>query len=67
MSKSARLKALVEMLTGGAQVDAEACYGAYFACFNAAKYYEAHDVLEHVWLKLPIEDGGFFKGLIQFQ
>lgn len=65
MKKSTRLEALVEKLTGHAQIDAADCYRAYFLCFNDTKYYEAHDVLEYVWLKLPSEEGTFFKGLIQ--
>ena len=27
------------------------CYQGYFTCFNAQQYYEAHDVLEHLWLQ----------------
>jgi len=41
-------------------------YTGYFHCFNLRLYYEAHDVLEELWLvdrKAP--DGNFFKGLIQ--
>ena len=27
------------------------CYQGYFrCCFNEGRYYEAHDVLEHLWL-----------------
>ena len=40
-------------------------YRAYFQCWNEQKYYEAHDVLEHVWLNKDSEDDNFFKGLIQ--
>lgn len=63
MSKSTRLEALVKQLSG--HVDTEACYQAYFLCFNDIKYYEAHDVLEYAWLKFPEKGGVFFKGLIQ--
>jgi predicted metal-dependent hydrolase len=42
------------------------CYLAYFLCFNAQEYYEAHDVLEHLWLQREDENHAFFKGLIQF-
>jgi predicted metal-dependent hydrolase len=41
-------------------------YVGYFRCFNAQLYYEAHDVLEEVWL--PIrgqEQAKFYQGLIQ--
>ena len=40
-------------------------YRAYFQCWNERKYYEAHDVLEQVWLTKDTEDDNFFKGLIQ--
>jgi hypothetical protein len=42
-------------------------YRAYFRCWNEQRYYEAHDVLEQVWLKNAIssEDAQYFKGLIQ--
>jgi len=41
-------------------------YTGYFACFNAGLYYEAHDVLEEMWLPVRRSEGGnFFKGLIQ--
>jgi len=41
-------------------------YLGYFTCFNTARYYEAHDVLEDLWLSEPSADSDFFKGLIQF-
>jgi hypothetical protein len=41
------------------------CYLGYFLCFNAAEYYEAHDVLEHLWLQGRGDNYGFYKGLIQ--
>ena len=40
-------------------------YRAYFKCWNEQLYYEAHDVLEQVWLKKDSADDNFFKGLIQ--
>ena len=40
-------------------------YLAYFQCWNEQRYYEAHDVLEHLWLQTDSDDGNFFKGLIQ--
>lgn len=42
-------------------------YLGYFRCFNAGDYYEAHDVLEELWLGEG-KDGAhynFYKGLIQ--
>jgi predicted metal-dependent hydrolase len=40
-------------------------YRAYFECWNAQNYYEAHDVLEQLWLNTDSSDNNFFKGLIQ--
>ena len=44
----------------------EAHYLGFFECFNRQLFYEAHDVLEELWLddrKGP--NGSFYKGLIQ--
>ncbi len=40
-------------------------YRAFFRCWNEQRYYEAHDVLEQLWLKTTSPDADFFKGLIQ--
>jgi len=40
-------------------------YLGYFTCFNAGDYYEAHDVLEHLWLRVRGPEHAFYKGLIQ--
>src|SRR5882724_6160875 len=48
----------------GQELDAH--YLGYFECFNRQMFYEAHDVLEELWL--PDRkgfNGDFFKGLIQ--
>lgn len=38
----------------------------FIACFNSARFHEAHDVLEALWLRdRHGPDGEFFKGLIQ--
>jgi len=41
-------------------------YAGYFHCFNDQQFYEAHDVLENLWLgdKHGV-NGPFYKGLIQ--
>jgi hypothetical protein len=39
-------------------------YRAFFQCWNEQHYYEAHDVLEQLWLNTDRDDN-FFKGLIQ--
>ena len=49
----------------GQELDAH--YLGYFECFNQQLFYEAHDVLEELWL--PARKGPrdlFYKGLIQF-
>ena len=41
-------------------------YRGYFDCFNRGQYFEAHDVLEKLWLAGRREaNGAFYKGLIQ--
>ena len=41
-------------------------YLAYFDCFNRRLFYEAHDVLEDLWLPdRQGPNGDFYKGLIQ--
>ena len=42
-------------------------YAGYFDCFNRGLYYEAHEVLEELWLQdKGGANGAFYKGLIQF-
>src|SRR5215831_12436736 len=48
-----------------ADVATHPCYRAFFDCWNERRYYEAHDVLEQLWLKTNSRDSDFFKGLIQ--
>mgnify|MGYP000380344097 CR=1 FL=1 len=49
---------------GGGRWDAR--YLGWFDCFNRQEFYEAHDVLEDLWLEdRRGPDGDFFKGLIQ--
>jgi hypothetical protein len=41
-------------------------YAGYFELFNQQKFYEAHEVLEHIWLPdRQGPNGAFYKGLIQ--
>ena len=41
-------------------------YAGYFDCFNRGQFYEAHDILEQLWLKdRHGANGAFYKGLIQ--
>ena len=49
----------------GAAAALDPCYLAWFERFNACEYYEAHEVLETLWLRTHDGDRDFFKGLIQ--
>jgi predicted metal-dependent hydrolase len=41
-------------------------YLGYFDCFNRGLFFEAHEILEHIWLKdRNGSNGAFYKGLIQ--
>jgi len=61
--KSARIAAMIESFRGQ---DLDAHYLGYFDCFNRQLFYEAHDVLEDLWLKDKHgPNGAFYKGLIQ--
>ena len=41
-------------------------YAGYFALFNQQKFYEAHDILEDLWLpNRKGANGDYYKGLIQ--
>ena len=65
MKKSDRISALVGRLGPGAATAPDPHYAGYFTCFNAGQYYEAHDVLEHLWLRCRDANALFYKGLIQ--
>lgn len=63
--KSPKVAALIESCHGRAW---PAHYLGYFECFNRQMFYEAHDVLEELWLAEGKHGAnyGFYKGLIQF-
>jgi hypothetical protein len=65
MKKSDRISAFVEQLGGNPASVLDPHYTGFFTCFNARQYYEAHDVLEHLWLQTRDGNHLFFKGLIQ--
>jgi hypothetical protein len=73
MNKGERISRFVESLeTGEARAGTglmadHPYYRAFFQCWNEQQYYEAHDVLEQVWLGNAIspDDAQYFKGLIQ--
>jgi uncharacterized protein len=71
MSKGERISHFVAELAGDDFVPGETevanhpFYRAFFKCWNEQRYYEAHDVLEQLWLKTKSRDADYFKGLIQ--
>jgi predicted metal-dependent hydrolase len=61
--KSAKIAELIERHRGQ---ELSPYYLGYFELFNAQLFYEAHDVLEELWLPIRREpQGDFYKGLIQ--
>jgi predicted metal-dependent hydrolase len=61
--KSGKISAMVAGFQGRGL---DARYLGYFDCFNRELFYEAHDVLEDLWLlDRKGQDGDFYKGLIQ--
>lgn len=61
--KSAKIAQRIQACQGK---DMDAHYLGFFECFNTGYYYEAHDVLEELWLSCRKEPrGDFYKGLIQ--
>jgi predicted metal-dependent hydrolase len=61
--KSVRIAAMIESFRGH---ELDAHYLGYFDCFNRQLFYEAHDVLEDLWLADKHgANGNFYKGLIQ--
>jgi hypothetical protein len=64
---SKKTEKVAALLAGLPPSPRDARYTAYFLCFNRGEYYEAHDVLEHLWLEQPRggTDHRFYQGLIQ--
>src|SRR6266403_4586539 len=61
--KSAKIAALIEGFSGQ---DLDPHYLGYFECFNRQLFYEAHEVLEELWLgQRQRPNALFYKGLIQ--
>jgi predicted metal-dependent hydrolase len=71
MTKGERISQFMAELAGGdvgpdeKDVANHPFYRAFFRCWNEQRYYEAHDVLEQLWLKTKSRDANYFKGLIQ--
>src|ERR1700754_3564320 len=62
-NKSGAIAELIEQFKGR---DLDAHYFGYFECFNRRLYFEAHDVLEELWLADRTGPNyAFYKGLIQ--
>ena len=66
MKKNDRILAMVQKLGTDPALALDPRYQGFFTCFNDQQYYEAHDVLENLWLERRDEHHHFFKGLIQF-
>jgi predicted metal-dependent hydrolase len=65
MNKGERISDFVSSLAGGG-TDGDDYYAAFFRLWNEQRYYEAHDVLEQLWLKEEnSETARFFQALIQ--
>jgi predicted metal-dependent hydrolase len=61
--KSGAIAELIEQFKGR---ELDAHYFGYFECFNRQLYFEAHDVLEELWLaQRSGPNYAFYKGLIQ--
>ena len=62
-NKKEKMAAMVEQWRGQG---GDPHYTGYFDCFNRGLFYEAHDVLEQLWLAdRHGPNGAFYKGLIQ--
>ena len=74
MNKGERISHFVSELLGEdvdpdeEEIAGHPFYRGYFECWNQQRYYDAHDVLEQLWLQkdaLDSPDATFLKGLIQ--
>ncbi len=63
--KSAKIANLIAGHTSVKGHSFDPHYLGYFDCFNQQMYYEAHDVLEELWLQTKGDLHFFYKGLIQ--
>lgn len=63
---SHKTEKVFELLKGVDPQGHDIRYAGYFELFNRGQFYEAHDVLEDLWLAVRKEgEGDFYKGLIQ--
>jgi len=63
---SNKAERIARMVGDGSASGLDPFYAGYFDCFNRGQFYEAHDILEQLWLKdRRGANGAFYKGLIQ--
>ena len=63
---SNKAERIARMVGHGSAGGLDPFYQGYFDCFNRGRFYEAHDILEQLWLKdRHGANGAFYKGLIQ--
>jgi predicted metal-dependent hydrolase len=63
---SNKAERIARMVGDGSAGGLDPFYHGYFDCFNRGQFYEAHDILEQLWLKdRHGANGAFYKGLIQ--
>ena len=61
--KSEKIAAMIQSFQGG---EFDPHYLGFFKCFNQQQYFEAHEVLEELWLaQRGKANGRFYKALIQ--
>lgn len=66
VSKVKKTERIAAMAAQFAAEGVDARYAGYFVLFNEQKFYEAHDILEDLWLPdRKGKNGNFYKGLIQ--
>jgi len=63
---SGKKKRVADLARPFATGDVDPRYAGFFDCFNRELFFEAHEVLEDLWLEdRNGPDGAFYKGLIQ--
>jgi predicted metal-dependent hydrolase len=63
---SNKAERIARMVGHGTAGGLDPFYQGYIDCFHRGQFYEAHDVLEQLWLKdRHGANGAFYKGLIQ--
>jgi hypothetical protein len=64
MKKAQRMEQIIREMVADLPAGWPPEYTGFFSCFNAGQYYEAHDVLEHLWLRTSGAERDFFQALI---